>query len=72
MRCWLGTLNVLHRSLQDTNQNENGEAWCNDDDNETQAAAESDDAPCPICGRTYYHVHKSAVRQGGRSGSDSD
>jgi hypothetical protein len=28
--------------------------------------------PCPLCGRTYFHVHKSSIRQGGGAAGGDD
>lgn len=34
-----------------------------DAENEEAGAGGDGEEPCAICGRTYYHVHKSGVRQ---------
>lgn len=44
-----------------------------DDDADGGGGAVNDwQEPCPLCGRTYYHVHKSGVRQGGAADADGD
>jgi hypothetical protein len=66
---WLDNLRVL-RCLPDGAAPKNGalsEAGGSGDEEEASC-----DDPCPICGRTYFHVHKSGVPQGGVVVSDSD
>lgn len=70
---WLQRLGVLIKRPRAVDSAARGEAGSSsgEEGGEGGEANELGD-PCPLCGRTYFHVHKRAVRQGGPDGYISD
>lgn len=72
-KAWLQRLGVLMREPPSSG----GAAQADGRDSSDVDGGQIEEAndlgdPCPICGRTYYHVHRGAVRQGGQGGYSSD
>jgi hypothetical protein len=77
VRAWLHTQVRVLRQTAPSSASGNGKRAAGAQSARGEAESDSDeaddfDAPCAICGRTYYHVHKSAVRHGGRESDSSD
>ena len=61
---WLSQVGVLRESLKPAEQSDvigSINASGSDDDGGDCAGDVTD--PCPTCGRTYFHVHRPAIRQ---------
>lgn len=67
MRMWLKSMNILHRSIKASSFGGKSTADAVESESEGEeserVAVELDwRQPCRICGRTYPHEHKRAVR----------
>jgi hypothetical protein len=73
MRVWLQGLRVLAKQRKAPRAEERADgATGSDSDEDRGPGAGQWNEPCPLCGRTYFHVHKRSVRQGGEGAGDDD